>query len=571
MSPRATWLRSFLSLSLCLGIGLGLLSCEVQEPCSNAVQDGDETDIDCGGSCAARCQPGLACQLNSDCDSHVCADGQCAVPTCADKQRNGEETDVDCGGKSGCGVCDDFGNCASDTDCGSLSCVRGICAPSLVRKVSPALGERGGGTVVTLTGSALASKAVREVFFGGQAATAVSQKQDGTLQVTTPSRATAGLVDVTVVFSDGSKSTLPAGFRYYYGKLQFTSAFKFTPGASPKCEDVATADLNGDGKSDLILLCWGSDPYLVQTWLSNGNGTFTLAATQPFSGYTGRAVVADLNRDGKQDLAVTFWGDNKLGVFLGKGDGSFVSPPTYLDSAPFPIPLAAADFDHDGYTDLLVVNQTSPQRCLFRNNQGKGFDNRRCDLLPGTPGGDVAIGDFDQNGGMDAAIAPRAGASTIILSLNNYNGYFTRDIGVDSSDVYDSVSAFDVNQDGITDLVSATWKSPYYLHVRLGIGDGTFGEQKTAYAYSNHQAYDKAIADYNADGRLDLAGVGYGSSYTSVLLNLTGDGTFALGTDLQTDRCYGISSGDFDGDGRIDIVLSCQANSSVNVFLNRSE
>jgi hypothetical protein len=564
-------MRSFLSLSLCLGVGLDLLSCDVQEPCGNAVQDGDETDVDCGGSCGARCQPGLGCGRNADCDSHVCANNQCAAPACDDKQRNGEETDVDCGGNSGCAPCDEFQKCGSDIDCESSSCLRGICAPSLVREISPALGARSGGTVVNLRGSGLTSKAVRDVLFGGQAGTALSQKGDGSVQVTTPSRPTAGLVDVSVVFGDGSKATIQASFRYYYSTLQFTSAFKFTPGASPKCEDVATADLNGDGKSDLILLCWASSPMLVQTWLSNGNGTFTLAATQPIIGPTGRAVAADLNGDGKQDLAVTFWRENKLGVFLGKGDGSFVSPPTYLDSAAFPIPLAAADFDHDGYTDLLVVNQTSPQRCLFRNNQGKGFDNRRCDLLPGTPGGDVAIGDFDQNGGMDAAIAPRAGASTIILSLNNYNGYFTRDIGVDSSDVYDSVSAFDVNQDGITDLVSATWLSPYYLHVRLGIGNGTFGQQRTAHSYSNHQAYDKAIADYNADGRLDLAGVGYGSSYTSVLLNLTGDGTFALGADLQTDRCYGISSGDFDGDGRIDIVLSCPISSSVNVFLNSSQ
>ena len=65
--------------------------------CSNGVLDEDETDVDCGGSCAP-CDDGLACLEPSDCASMVCTDNLCAAPSCDDQVQNGEEADVDCGG-----------------------------------------------------------------------------------------------------------------------------------------------------------------------------------------------------------------------------------------------------------------------------------------------------------------------------------------------------------------------------------------------------------------------------------------------------------------------------------------
>ncbi|PRP99013.1 hypothetical protein ENSA5_29340 [Enhygromyxa salina] len=71
--------------------------------CSNAVHDGDETDLDCGGSCPA-CEPGEACLEPGDCDSLVCDEQVCATPSCSDDVRNGDELDVDCGGS--CRFCE---------------------------------------------------------------------------------------------------------------------------------------------------------------------------------------------------------------------------------------------------------------------------------------------------------------------------------------------------------------------------------------------------------------------------------------------------------------------------------
>jgi hypothetical protein len=92
-----------------------------QEPgCSNGVQDGAETGVDCGGGCAG-CATGQPCNSGEDCDSGVCPDGHCAAPACDDQVRNGTELGIDCGGPKCDGCPFDF-PCNVDADCSSNSC-----------------------------------------------------------------------------------------------------------------------------------------------------------------------------------------------------------------------------------------------------------------------------------------------------------------------------------------------------------------------------------------------------------------------------------------------------------------
>jgi hypothetical protein len=103
--------------------------CGVLPPsCEDGEQNGSETDTDCGGSECAACADGSTCVEDNDCASGACTDGVCGepLPTCDDDARNGDETDVDCGG-SVCPGCPDGGNCAGDSDCLSGTCVETIC------------------------------------------------------------------------------------------------------------------------------------------------------------------------------------------------------------------------------------------------------------------------------------------------------------------------------------------------------------------------------------------------------------------------------------------------------------
>lgn len=78
---------------------------ETGEPdsCSNGTRDGDESDVDCGGSCSA-CADGADCEAASDCQSQVCTASSCAAPSCSDGVQNGDERELDCGG-SACRLC----------------------------------------------------------------------------------------------------------------------------------------------------------------------------------------------------------------------------------------------------------------------------------------------------------------------------------------------------------------------------------------------------------------------------------------------------------------------------------
>jgi hypothetical protein len=92
-------------------------------PCRDRVRDGDETDVDCGGSCQP-CAAMKQCSRAEDCQSRACDAGRCRAATCSDGVRDGYESDVDCGGS--CAKCASGLACAADWDCASGKCDNGI-------------------------------------------------------------------------------------------------------------------------------------------------------------------------------------------------------------------------------------------------------------------------------------------------------------------------------------------------------------------------------------------------------------------------------------------------------------
>ncbi|MGE0786049.1 MAG: hypothetical protein AB7S26_10200 [Sandaracinaceae bacterium] len=94
--------------------------------CFDGMQNGDETDRDCGGSCAG-CDLTRGCLVGEDCRSGACVDGRCDLPTCFDSVENGDESDIDCGGME-CDPCPEESRCRTSADCSSESCRGGVCA-----------------------------------------------------------------------------------------------------------------------------------------------------------------------------------------------------------------------------------------------------------------------------------------------------------------------------------------------------------------------------------------------------------------------------------------------------------
>ena len=102
-----------------------VIQTDAASACDNGVRNGDESHVDCGGSCP-RCPAASPCRTPADCRSNVCADGFCASTSCDDDLRNGEETAVDCGG-SVCAPCGIGRACVVRSDCETLNCDDGVC------------------------------------------------------------------------------------------------------------------------------------------------------------------------------------------------------------------------------------------------------------------------------------------------------------------------------------------------------------------------------------------------------------------------------------------------------------
>jgi hypothetical protein len=93
--------------------------------CTDGMKNGNETDVDCGGSCAQKCATGQMCLAGADCVNGVCSGGTCQPATCTDGVKNGNETAVDCGGT--CPGCANGQMCGTGSDCLSGVCAGGIC------------------------------------------------------------------------------------------------------------------------------------------------------------------------------------------------------------------------------------------------------------------------------------------------------------------------------------------------------------------------------------------------------------------------------------------------------------
>jgi hypothetical protein len=123
---------SFAPDSLSAGFAIHLVPCEAgtcssgapADRCHDRILDGDETEVDCGGSCA-KCAPGRACAIPGDCQSNGCEAGVCRAASCEDGVLDGFEADVDCGGAcpARCGAgrrCDFSSDCASGACSGNF-------------------------------------------------------------------------------------------------------------------------------------------------------------------------------------------------------------------------------------------------------------------------------------------------------------------------------------------------------------------------------------------------------------------------------------------------------------------
>jgi Flp pilus assembly secretin CpaC len=206
---------------------------------------------------------------------------------------------------------------------------------------------------------------------------------------------------------------------------------------------VVTADFNGDGFQDFVVLNFSANTFSVFLGGvdTKGKPTFTPVAGSPFALPTAVSgpialTVADFNADGKPDLAITTVNQPTLAnpaattgsvvVLQGVGDGTF----TEVSGSPIavgklPIAIASSDLDGNGTADLAIVNRTdSSVTILLNNGDGTFVAGPNSPLAtPSNPTG-IAIADFNQDGHADFAVTS-ADANTFDVFLGVSAGLFT--------------------------------------------------------------------------------------------------------------------------------------------------
>lgn len=315
------------------------------------------------------------------------------------------------------------------------------------------------------------------------------------------------------------------------------------------------ADFNGDGLPDLAVVDRNTDAVAVR--MNQGGGIFGPAASYVAGCTPNRActleglAAGDFNRDGKIDLATP-------GAFLeGNGDGTF-QPPVPFYAGSFPTQVTAADLNGDGYADLIVENDSAENISVLLGSPRPWVE---LDVGVGSQPRDVAVGDFNGDGKTDLAVA-EAGGNQVNILLGNGKFGFTAGAVLPVKQP-GAIVARDLNGDGKADLAVS---SDYGTWIYLANGDGTFRaatQYPSFYGDCTFNAIQTtaspclAAADFNGDGIPDLVGALWIQDTVSFLLG-NGDGTFRAGPQTLTvdDVPQGIAVADFNHDGKVDVAVS---------------
>ena len=350
---------------------------------------------------------------------------------------------------------------------------------------------------------------------------------------------------------------------------------------------IAVGDLNGDGKPDLAVangcsLCTTNGVFGVGVLLGNGDGTFQSARNYVLTGLGPFSVaVADVNGDGKPDLIAAtscFSSSNcdngGVWVLLGNGDGTFQSGVTYLSGGVGADGVAVTDVNGDGNADLLVANGVDSRTnlgsvgVLLGNGDGT-FQAARTYGSGGMSAWLLGVGDVNLDGKIDVVTlncGPVCGGaedqSIVGILLGNGDGTFQpATINNSGGSAGGSISLADVNLDGKPDVVVATGSTAAVL---LGQGDGTF---QSAQTYDSRGTFPDAavVADVNRDGKPDLlvaneiCGDNTHCAHGSVGVLLgNGDGTFQAAQRFNSGGygARGLAVADVNGDSKPDLIVA---------------
>jgi hypothetical protein len=344
------------------------------------------------------------------------------------------------------------------------------------------------------------------------------------------------------------------------GTFQLAETIALPAGSGPQA--IVAGDFTGNGITDLAVAETGLGE--VSLVLGNDHGTFQFLPPIPVGQAPDAITTGDFG-NGHLDLAVTDIQSGDVTVLSNNGNGTFrVLPPIALPPGSTPIAIVAGDFG-TGNVDLAVAD-SSQNKVYILQGYGDGTFRLASSVAVGPNPYAMVAGDFG-NGHLDLAVADgNSSLSDISVLLGNGDGTFQTAKHLAAGLAPIGLAAGDFNGDGRTDLATAN-TSTNDIYVLLGKGDGTF--QEPVAQYVGYEASALATGDFTSSGSLGLAVVNSGSDNVTILPG-DGDGTFEqpLTVPLPAgSSASGVVAADFNRDGRTDLAVTDHALNEVSVLL----
>ncbi len=376
---------------------------------------------------------------------------------------------------------------------------------------------------------------------------------------------------------DGKPDLAASSVNIMYGNGDATFTTGGPVGSAGAVMEQSLADLNRDGVLDIVLMTTSG----LNVAMGLPGGTF--AAATPYTGLSSprEIAVADWNRDGKLDVAVA--SQSGIVTFLGNGDGTLGAPST-LDPSRDYMDVTYGDFNRDGALDLagrdrlfMSSSPTANGVSVFLGNGIGGFGPRIPRGVFDRDGRDIVSWDVNRDGSPDLVTTSRGdltspaefAQNSIFWSARVMLGNGTGEFGRDSDYLIglapgtSRVGFGDLNRDGQTDIVGrnvdygtdATFVN--YLSILRGAMPAFTGSFPSHTEFATGAGpLDLIAADFNRDGKLDIASLGAGSAAVTVHAG-NGSGGLGSGSSFPVGLdAVALASGDVNRDGAIDLVTA---------------
>jgi hypothetical protein len=285
------------------------------------------------------------------------------------------------------------------------------------------------------------------------------------------------------------------------GTGQFGTPQNLSLPAGSQPSGFAIGDWNRDGKPDLAVCLAGSNR--VQICLGNGDGSFVATTTLAVGTSPKDLVAADFNGDGILDLVVANAGSGNLSLLLGQASGGFGAATTIaMGSGGRPGGLKSADLNNDGRPDLAVTDNLNQTVQVFLNAAGNLQTPTSYGLNGGINPQGLDLQDLNGDGWIDIVTANQNSNNlSLLISQNGTNFNALTPLSTGAGPL--AVIASDLSNDGKVDLVSLNSLDNSYTF-RSGLGDGNFNPPANPVSTSTGPM-GMDTGDYNSDTLLDLS------------------------------------------------------------------